>query len=108
MRTCMNSDTPLAGGVVGAAGFEPTTFCAQGRRATRLRYAPPHGLLGAGLSTRAPGRSKAQFPGGKMAHVRPNPRGRPARPRALDQRPGRRAAALLPSAADRLLPRRLL
>ena len=25
---------------VGAAGFEPTTFCAQGRRATRLRYAP--------------------------------------------------------------------
>src|SRR5262245_2886272 len=27
--------------MVGAAGFEPTTFCAQGRRATRLRYAPP-------------------------------------------------------------------
>src|SRR5512139_1268569 len=47
MRTCMNSDAPLAGGVVGAAGFEPTTFCAQGRRATRLRYAPPRGLDGA-------------------------------------------------------------
>ena len=26
--------------VVGAAGFEPTAFCAQGRRATRLRYTP--------------------------------------------------------------------
>jgi hypothetical protein len=26
--------------LIGAAGFEPTTFCAQGRRATRLRYAP--------------------------------------------------------------------
>jgi hypothetical protein len=29
--------TPL---VVGARGFEPRTSCAQGRRATRLRYAP--------------------------------------------------------------------
>ena len=26
--------------MVGAAGFEPTTTCAQGRCATRLRYAP--------------------------------------------------------------------
>ena len=26
--------------VVGASGFEPETSCAQGRRATRLRYAP--------------------------------------------------------------------
>src|SRR5208282_6220285 len=26
--------------MVGASGFEPETFCAQGRRATRLRYAP--------------------------------------------------------------------
>jgi hypothetical protein len=26
--------------MVGAAGFEPATSCAQGRRATRLRYAP--------------------------------------------------------------------
>ena len=26
---------------IGAAGFEPTTSCAQGRRATGLRYAPP-------------------------------------------------------------------
>jgi hypothetical protein len=25
---------------VGVAGFEPTTFCAQGRRATKLRYTP--------------------------------------------------------------------
>ena len=27
-------------GLVGAIGFEPTTPCAQGRCATRLRYAP--------------------------------------------------------------------
>jgi hypothetical protein len=26
--------------LVGASGFEPETSCAQGRRATRLRYAP--------------------------------------------------------------------
>src|SRR5437763_12414565 len=26
--------------MVGAAGFEPATFCSQSRRATRLRYAP--------------------------------------------------------------------
>src|SRR3954471_7382603 len=38
--------------VVGATGFEPATPCAQGRCATRLRYAPtrliiprPHGFL---------------------------------------------------------------
>ncbi len=30
----------LQGKLVGAAGFEPTTTCAQGRCATRLRYAP--------------------------------------------------------------------
>ena len=29
-----------AGKVVGVAGFEPTTTCAQGRCATRLRYTP--------------------------------------------------------------------
>ncbi len=27
-------------GLVGASGFEPEASCAQGRRATRLRYAP--------------------------------------------------------------------
>jgi hypothetical protein len=26
--------------MVGASGFEPEASCAQGRRATRLRYAP--------------------------------------------------------------------
>ena len=26
--------------LVGASGFEPEASCAQGRRATRLRYAP--------------------------------------------------------------------
>jgi hypothetical protein len=30
----------LFGALVGASGFEPETSCAQGRRATRLRYAP--------------------------------------------------------------------
>ena len=30
----------LFGEVVGASGFEPEASCAQGRRATRLRYAP--------------------------------------------------------------------
>src|SRR5690242_20942799 len=31
---------PNGKGMVGAAGFEPATFCSQSRRATRLRYAP--------------------------------------------------------------------
>lgn len=33
-------DGELSGGLVGASGFEPETSCAQGRRATGLRYAP--------------------------------------------------------------------
>src|ERR1035438_2992264 len=33
-------DTEQEKNLVGAPGFEPGTFCAQGRRATRLRYAP--------------------------------------------------------------------
>jgi hypothetical protein len=28
--------------LVGASGFEPEASCAQGRRATRLRYAPTY------------------------------------------------------------------
>ena len=32
--------SPVQEKLVGAAGFEPTTTCAQGRCATRLRYAP--------------------------------------------------------------------
>jgi hypothetical protein len=31
--------------LVGAIGFEPTTPCAQGRCATRLRYAPTSFIL---------------------------------------------------------------
>jgi hypothetical protein len=31
--------------VVGATGFEPATPCAQGRCATRLRYAPTEAIL---------------------------------------------------------------
>src|SRR5437762_8389462 len=34
------SHCPCLVSVVGAAGFEPATTCAQGRCATRLRYAP--------------------------------------------------------------------
>ena len=34
------SPEPAVQKLVGAAGFEPTTTCAQGRCATRLRYAP--------------------------------------------------------------------
>ena len=36
----LKNRTGLFGKVVGARGFEPRTSCAQGRRATRLRYAP--------------------------------------------------------------------
>ena len=28
--------------LVGAEGFEPSTFCSRSKRATRLRYAPTH------------------------------------------------------------------
>ena len=42
--------------VVGATGFEPATPCAQGRCATRLRYAPTRepALSHDGIATRAP------------------------------------------------------
>ena len=41
--------------MVGAAGFGPTTFCAQGRRATRLRYTPIQKMVGrAGLGPATP------------------------------------------------------
>ena len=47
MRDSANSLT----GLVGARGFEPRTSCAQGRRATRLRYAPTRaGLILAQLA----------------------------------------------------------
>jgi hypothetical protein len=36
----MRNFANLLTGLVGARGFEPRTSCAQGRRATRLRYAP--------------------------------------------------------------------
>lgn len=41
---------------IGAAGFEPTTPCAQGRCATRLRYAPNGDN---GIRTHDPRRAKA-------------------------------------------------
>ena len=39
----MRAASKLLKGLVGARGFEPRTSCAQGRRATRLRYAPTCG-----------------------------------------------------------------
>jgi hypothetical protein len=38
-RTCHQKSEPMTV-MVGAIGFEPMTPCAQGRCATRLRYAP--------------------------------------------------------------------
>jgi hypothetical protein len=35
--------------LVGAIGFEPTTPCAQGRCATRLRYAPTSNYCGGSI-----------------------------------------------------------
>ena len=40
MTTMNTTARNLLNGVVGAPGFEPGASCAQGRRATRLRYAP--------------------------------------------------------------------
>ncbi len=40
LRATMTAYRNLLKGLVGARGFEPRTSCAQGRRATRLRYAP--------------------------------------------------------------------
>ncbi len=37
-------EKPALKDLVGARGFEPRTSCAQGRRATRLRYAPTKGF----------------------------------------------------------------
>src|SRR5215210_5460468 len=42
---CYPAVTPELGKVVGATGFEPATPCAQGRCATRLRYAPTLKIL---------------------------------------------------------------
>src|SRR5437868_11095807 len=62
----------------------------------------------AAVSTSGQAPSKGQSPGATVAHVRPDARRRPARPRPVDQRPWGAPAALLGGAADRLLPRRLL
>jgi hypothetical protein len=51
--------------LVGAAGFEPATFCSQSRRATKLRYAPPEVIAGnnrpAWYTLQSSPASKAQF-----------------------------------------------
>src|SRR5262245_12917760 len=49
--------------LVGAAGFEPATPCAQGRCATRLRYAPTENPYdsSAVLSLRLPRKTAEQF-----------------------------------------------
>src|SRR5215467_10823832 len=50
---------------VGARGFEPPTSCAQGRRATRLRYAPSK--RGREVLDFGPAR---KLPGGKVSLAR--------------------------------------
>src|SRR5687768_2963061 len=45
---------PQARKVVGATGFEPATPCAQGRCATRLRYAPTRGKRRTTATFRSP------------------------------------------------------
>src|SRR5215210_5031662 len=63
---CYPAVTPELGKVVGATGFEPATPCAQGRCATRLRYAP----------TRIPWHSSAfrSRPGSAVAKLSQNDR----------------------------------
>ena len=38
------NNVPAKRGMVGAEGFEPSTFCSRSKRATRLRYAPTMGV----------------------------------------------------------------
>jgi hypothetical protein len=45
VRTMNTNVHNLLKDMVGARGFEPRTSCAQGRRATRLRYAPTNQAL---------------------------------------------------------------
>src|SRR6476661_2477569 len=60
--------------MVGAIGFEPTTPCAQGRCATRLRYAPTFtvlmGVLGPFSDSIAGTRDGARFASPRCARVR--------------------------------------
>src|SRR6185437_15370668 len=65
-------------------------------------------LMTRGFLRAAEAPRKRKFQCAKVGHVRPDPRGRPARPCAIDQRAGRTAAALLPGPADRVLSRWLL
>ena len=37
--------------MVGAEGFEPSTFCSRSKRATRLRYAPTMGVTSEKISS---------------------------------------------------------
>src|SRR5215468_7841246 len=106
MRTFISLHPELrVAGLVGAAGFEPTTFCAQGRRATRLRYAPPLHDFGAGFLPAGPLPRKAYLAVLDLVHVRPDTRRRPARPGSFDQRARRRLAALLARTDDGVLSR---
>ena len=83
--------------LVGAAGFEPATSCAQGTRAAKLRYAPPgpvarHGALGVpgvyrrwkGPSSQAASRAAGATPGAPRAPDTSTPQ---------CSRPSRRATA---------------
>ena len=65
--------------VVGAAGLEPTTFCAQGRRSTRLSYAPTAARLTTSVD---PARDRGVKAGWAFGHVGPASSPAPL-PRAL-------------------------
>ena len=77
----MRGDAPRPGPrgrirLVGAAGFEPATTCAQGRCATRLRYAPAGSALdGARVDDTSDGRRMmASWPRVRPAARQPEPR----------------------------------
>ena len=51
--------------MVGATGFEPVTPCAQGRCATRLRYAPTSSIVNDGeISKKSPTHAGGASPSG--------------------------------------------
>src|SRR2546422_6760725 len=60
--------------VVGATGFEPATPCAQGRCATRLRYAPTLKILDSTADFCSSPLRVLRFPGENCPRTVPKPR----------------------------------
>src|SRR5215204_5400193 len=78
--------------MVGAAGFEPTTWSTQNSRATRLRYAP---VMDASIQVSAPTGKARELPSAEHRMGDPVARPDPELPRGaadhLQHRPHRRA-----------------